>query len=337
MFNKKNNVLRIFVVFFIIVATLSLTGCSSDSDSLPLNGFFDESNLLGWFFVYPIGFLMSVIGKLFNGSYGVAIVVTTIILRFALFPIYAGTSNLGLNMQLAQPDLEKLNAKYAGRTDQESMALKQAEMVAIYKKYNVNFKSCLAQPIQMGVFFGMTRALNRIIIAGGSLTLTNLTLFGLSLAGSVKTSEYGIASQIFSGFLVVVVAATQFGIVKIGEKYRPKTAPKKQTSEFAGMFEKQMKLMILIMPLWLAFLASGSTAYALYWAVGNTCSLIITIINGRNMNKKREAHGLNNPNKVDILDKNESTFNDTFVENPFDSIDNKAELTDSKNDIIDVE
>ena len=54
------------------------------------------------------------------------------------------------NMKLAQPELTKLEKKYKNRNDQESLMMKNQEMLGIYKKYNINpMSGCLFAFIQI--------------------------------------------------------------------------------------------------------------------------------------------------------------------------------------------
>lgn len=300
---------RLVMIFILVIGVLSLTGCASESDSWPLNGFTDETNLLGWIFIYPIGWLMSTIGNLFNGSYGFAIIFTTIIIRFAAWPIYAGQTNMSFNMQTAQPDIEKLNAKYAGRTDQASSMAKSQELREIYKKHNVSFKSCLSLPIQMGLFTGMTRAMTRIVIPDGLLTLDNFKIFGFDLRGSLWSDEYGVGNMIFTGVLVALVALTSFGqqyyIKKRNENLRKsENITKKVVNPDAPAAldpNKMMKMMLILMPISLAFMAAGNTAYALYWTIGNTCSFITMFVNYKLQQKRRAKLDAQKENTVEIL------------------------------------
>lgn len=310
---KKENIKRIIFVLIIIFALFALTGCGSDMDDQPLNNFGDEKDIIGWIFVYPIGWIMSKIGSLFNGSYGLAIIVTTVIVRFAAWPIYAGQTNMSLNMQMAKPDLDRVNAKYNGRTDPESMQRKQQEIMAIYKKYNVSFKSCLSMPIQMGLFIGLTRAMTRIAIEGGALTLANFNLFGFDLRGSLLSGDYGIGNQVFTGVLVLLVAVTSFGQqFYLNKRQQSAVKTQEQTQQMGPSMDKMMKVMMYGFPIMLAVMAAGSTAFALYWTIGNTCSFITMFINKRVQDKKLAAHKESLKNNVDIFDKEEKSYsNDT--------------------------
>ena len=89
-------------------------------------------------FVKPLAWLIVNIGKILGNSYGLSIIVITILIRLVLFPFTYKTLKTSENIKKAQPKLNKIEKKYAGKTDQESMMMKSNEMMAIYKEYKIN-------------------------------------------------------------------------------------------------------------------------------------------------------------------------------------------------------
>lgn len=339
---KKENIKRILVILLIVFLFLTLTGCSSDMDGSALDSStYSDEDFLGKFFVYPIGWIMSTVGNWFNGSYGISIIIVTIIVRFALWPIYAGTTNMSFNMQLAQPSIDKVNAKYLGRDDPESQQKKTQEIMAIYKEYNISFKSCLAMPIQSLLFIGLTRAMTRVAIAGGSLSLSNFSLFGFDLRGELWSSDYGLGSQIFTGVLVALVALTcYFQQFLIQRKNKSLNASGKTKSAQAMQTEKFMKVFTYGFPIILAWMASSSTAYALYWTIGTTCSIVTMLITHKLQAKKLAEIKARRENDVDIFDKEvENTSNESVIieeenNDAFSDFDKAEIITTNNNDNI---
>ena len=76
---------------------------------------------------------MALISGLFGNSFALGILFTTIIVRTLAWPIYAKTNDMSLKMSVAQPDMQRLERKYAMRKDPESQQRKQMEMMQIYK------------------------------------------------------------------------------------------------------------------------------------------------------------------------------------------------------------
>ena len=87
-------------------------------------------------FVKPLAWFIIQIGKLVN-SYGLALILATIIIRGVVWPFTKKTAMQSENLKKAQPELSKIETKYKNRQDQEAMMQKSQEMMMIYKKYNI--------------------------------------------------------------------------------------------------------------------------------------------------------------------------------------------------------
>ena len=113
-------------------------------------------------FVRPLAWIIIKLGLLVK-NYGVAIIIITILIRLLLYPVTKKSAMQSENMKLAQKDLQKLEKKYQGKQDQESMMQKSQEMMIIYKKYNINPASgCLFAFIQLPLFLAFYEAMNRL-------------------------------------------------------------------------------------------------------------------------------------------------------------------------------
>ena len=98
----------------------------------------------------PFGWIMRLIYQLVN-NYGVAIVLFTIITKILLFPISYKQQKNTLRMQLIQPKLKKLQAKYKDKPQE----LQQAQM-QLYQEEHVNpMSSCLPMFLQFFLLFGV--------------------------------------------------------------------------------------------------------------------------------------------------------------------------------------
>lgn len=140
---NHKKVLMLFVLAGILVF---LSGCSGDTTKPIVAG---EGNWFEWILVTPIAWLMAFFGKLFNNSFAMGIIFSTIIVRTIAWPIYAKSNDLSIKMAVAQPEMQRIQAKYATRKDPESQQKMQMEMMGIYKKYGINFMGCLMPFLQM--------------------------------------------------------------------------------------------------------------------------------------------------------------------------------------------
>lgn len=281
---------KILLIFIVLIMITSLSGCTGYDD--PLNGFSDEGNVFEWLLVWPLAWVMNFIGSLFNDSFAIGLIFTTILVRFIGWPIYMSTTKQSNIMQEMQPDMQRIQNKYAGKTDQHSKQKMSQEMSALYKKYGFNPLGCLGILFQFPIFQAMYTVIRRITVEGGELTLSNYTFLGFDLATvedgvrvATSITTGGLANQIFCGVLTFIVGLTMFLQQYIGRKKSPhqKNIPKKVSTTGFDM-ESQMKMMMWVMPIMFAFIASQDAGMALYWVIGNTCSLLQAIYV-----KKRQA------------------------------------------------
>ena len=81
-------------------------------------------------FVKTLSWIIIQLGSI-TKNYGWAIIIVTILIRLALFPITKKTAMQSENMKLAQNKLQKLEEKYRNRNDQQSIMMKNQEMLKI--------------------------------------------------------------------------------------------------------------------------------------------------------------------------------------------------------------
>ena len=110
------------------------------------NGLWDS------FFIKPLVVLLVQIGRLIK-SYGLSIIIVTLILKLVTLPITISQIKQNKIMKEIQPELAKLEEKYVGKTDQASIMNKTREQAAIYKKYNLNPLSTIASGVLTAVIF----------------------------------------------------------------------------------------------------------------------------------------------------------------------------------------
>ena len=103
-------------------------------------------------FVKPLAYFIIKLGLQVK-NYGLALIIVTIIIRLIIFPLTQNMAKQSELMKEAQPKLNKIQKKYQGKTDQESMMKQQTEMMAIYKEYKINpALGCIFAFIQLPLF-----------------------------------------------------------------------------------------------------------------------------------------------------------------------------------------
>lgn len=234
-----------------------------DLDKLPACEdlkFYDSDNYNGlWvqLIVMPLAWLIVKVGTLVK-NYGVAVMLVGLLIRVILLPFSIKTMKQSANMQKAQPELARLEKKYANKNDNDSMMQKSQEMMMIYKKYSISpLGSCLLSFIQLPLFFGFLEAINRIP-AIFEETLGVYQLGTTPLVGLRAGNYYYI-------ILILMILLTTY------------LSFKNSMTNNMGSIEqqKQMKMMTTFMIVFIGFASfSLPTAIALYWVVTNGFNVI---------------------------------------------------------------
>ncbi|MBQ1328720.1 MAG: YidC/Oxa1 family membrane protein insertase [Eubacterium sp.] len=116
----------------------------------------------------PLTWLMGVIinamYNLFNAmgveTIALSIIVFTILVRVAMMPLNFKSTKSSKIQQFLQPEFKKIQKKYKGKKDQESMLAQQKETSELQKKYGIKMTSgCLTSfiqfPIMMSLYYVM--------------------------------------------------------------------------------------------------------------------------------------------------------------------------------------
>ena len=98
----------------------------------------------------PLGMLLSLIYDLV-GNYGIAILIFTLIVKLALYPLYAKQMKSTMRMATVQPKMKELQAMYAN--DKQMLNMKMEEL---YKEEKFNpMGGCFPMLIQMPIILGL--------------------------------------------------------------------------------------------------------------------------------------------------------------------------------------
>ena len=137
----------------LLSTTILLAGCESVENK---EGFFYST------FVKPMNWALDTLGNAFDGSYGLAIIAITLIIRLVLLPFmlksYKSQSEMKVKMDKVRPQMTDIQARMKAASTQEEKMEVQQEMMALYKENNLNplNMGCLPMLIQMPVVMGFT-------------------------------------------------------------------------------------------------------------------------------------------------------------------------------------
>ena len=210
-------------------------------------------------FVKPLAWVIIQVGKLVK-NYGLAIILVTILIKSALFPLTQKSLKQSESIKKAQPKLNKIEKKYAGKTDQESMMMKSNEMMAIYKEYKINpMSGCLMSFLQIPLFFAFYEALYRLpLLFEGKFLGFHMGMTPLAALG------HGDWFYLILPILVGVVTYYSFKMNK---------------NTMSGDQAKQMNMMFNIMIVMIFVTSfSMSVAIIIYWIVNSLFAIVQNLL-----------------------------------------------------------
>ncbi|MEO7114178.1 MAG: membrane protein insertase YidC [Polyangiaceae bacterium] len=107
---------------------------------------------------YLVGFMVFIHNNVV-ANWGVSIILMTITLRVALFPLTYKSLKSSIGMRKLKPEIDIINAKYKDDAQQKNLA-----MMELWRKNGVNpFGGCLPQLVQMPVWFAMYTTLQTAV------------------------------------------------------------------------------------------------------------------------------------------------------------------------------
>ena len=223
------------------------------------------------------------------GSYGIAIILLTLIVRILFWPVTQKANSSMRRMQKLQPKIKELQEKYkeAPMDTPDDTARKKAElnqkMMELYRVEKVNpVGGCLPILLQIPVFIALYSALDSAVELRNVPFLWCTDLSRPDLVGPTLPFSLPFIGQV--GFHPLVIAMTVLMIVQ--QKMTPSAADSTQ--------QKMMMLMPVIMLFMFYNLPSGLT---LYWTVSQIFS-ILQMKYGQFAAKRDEARQASKPQKA---------------------------------------
>lgn len=101
-------------------------------------------------FAMPLGWLLQLIYKVI-GNYGISLVILTLLVKLALFPVYAKSIKSSSRMGELQPKVKEIQQKYAN-----DPAMMNQKVNELYKEEGVSmYGGCLPMVVQMFIIMGL--------------------------------------------------------------------------------------------------------------------------------------------------------------------------------------
>jgi YidC/Oxa1 family membrane protein insertase len=243
---------RILLLIGLLSVFVLLTGCSEIKKPITSGstGYWNE------YIVYPLSWLIKEGAHLLGGSFGLSLIVVTILIRLVMLPLMIKQTRSSKAMQGLQPEMAELKKKHSSK-DQKTQQKLQQETMALFSKHGVNpMAGCFPLIVQMPILIGFYHAISRT----REIAQDNFLWFDLG-----DKDPYYI--------LPIVAGITTFiqqKLMMAGQNQNP-----------------QMAMMLWMMPIMIVVFAfSFPAALSLYWVVGNIFMIIQTyFIKGPDLRK----------------------------------------------------
>ena len=256
--------------------------------NLKLTDALQTSGILSWLEI-ALKFIMECVYKFIPPhNWGIAIIITTIIIKLILFPLTRKSSLSTIRMQELQPQMTALQEKYKDNPQKLNM-----EMASFYKEAGYNpLSGCLPMLIQLPILIAMYNLFNNYFEFRGAMFIPGW-ITDLSKGDSVYALKNSVSLLFFTltdiRLLPVIYVISQLLFGKITNNGGATT----------GQTGAQMKMMMYVMPIMFFFIFyNAPSGLLLYWTVSNVFTLIQQIIINRMVAKAKKDVVVTNKNIV---------------------------------------
>ena len=193
------------------------------------------------------------------GNYGIAIIMLTVLVRGAMFPIsFKQTQNMA-RMQALKPEMDRITEKYKTDMQKRSQAIQE-----LYRKHKINpLGGCLPVFLQLPIFIGLYRALMVDVELRLSPLFTETIRWCSNLAAPDMFWDWSwfmpdiIQKGLYLGPYLNILPLVTVALFLVTQKM----AMPAPTNEQAALQQKMMKWMTIFMGYLFYKVASGLCLY----------------------------------------------------------------------------
>ncbi|MGV2938664.1 membrane protein insertase YidC [Mesobacillus sp. LC4] len=236
---------KLYTMIFVLSIPILLTGCQAMTSE---GSFFQTT------FINPFTWLIQLFAGLTGGSYGLAIIMITLLIRLVLMPLmlkqYKNQQNMKEKMEIVKPEMDEIQKKLKGTKDPAEQRKLQQEMMGLYQKHGVNPLSvgCLPMLIQMPILMGLYYAIR----GSAEIASHSFLWFNLGHSDVWITAAAGVIYFLQSKVSMMNMTVEQ---------------------------QKQMKIMGMLSPIMIVmFSLNAPSALPLYWTIGGIFLIIQTLL-----------------------------------------------------------
>lgn len=158
-------------IIFLVIGLVVLTGCARPAGDNPADYYtlattfksVWEVSKFNAIFVLPLTYVINFVIETLDWGIIAGIGIATLLVNLVTLPLMLYSQTNSAKMQLLQPQINKINKKYEGRDDQQSMMQKAQETQSLYKENNIKMSwtlvgSLLPFPLLIAMLQAVYRA-----------------------------------------------------------------------------------------------------------------------------------------------------------------------------------
>ena len=273
---------KLIMLLIVVAALFLITGCKAPTDEAgkiimitPDTTFKEIFANESWFsalFVFPLSKAINLLAPKIGVAASIAVV--TILVNGITLALTMKSNVQTQKIQMLQPEMDKINKKYEGKTDEASTMRKAQEIQALYTKHDINpFGTILVMFVQFPIIFAMFQAVQR------TQAVTTGTFMGLSLEQSpwngIKAGQY-LYIVIF-----IVMLITQMASMFLPQFLAKQKAKKEAEERFKKPQEvnnpNQNMMYYMLIPI-LILSVTWPAAMTIYWTINSIVNIAKTLI-----------------------------------------------------------
>jgi YidC/Oxa1 family membrane protein insertase len=214
------------------------------------------------------------IARVFGGNFGISIIIFTIVMRIATWPLTSSQYKASKAMQTIQPKLQELQKKH--KNDRQEM---QRQTMALYREHGVNPLGCLLPMlVQMPIWIALYRVIQLSLgETPESVVVLSHQLYPIPFVHSAAPLDtnfliWNLGAPDTLLILPILVGITMYVQQKM---ITPAPAtPQAQMSQQQLQQQQTQQMMTWMLPLMFAYFSFNvPSGLALYWAVSNLAGI----------------------------------------------------------------
>ena len=235
----------------------------------------DLLELLGWFWnnglVIPMTNLLVLLARLSFGNFGIAIILFTVLIRLATFPLTRQQVRASRLMQQSQPKIQAIQKQY------KDPRRRSEETMKVYREAGFSPLGCVwPMLIQMPIWFALFTSI-RFTLGSTPESLLGLSqrLYPIDFLRTAVPLENSflwmdMAEPDSTLIMAVLVGASTWVQQRMTSPATPSTDPQQQSMQ---------NTMLWMMPLMLAFFTlQFPSGLALYWVASNVIGVVMQYV-----------------------------------------------------------